>query len=409
MTLYIFNETRRGSVFGVGTYIRELTDALKNSTISICVIHLFSDKPYIQTEETDGLKQWYFPAAIPDQRTTNEQEQRERYQLNIVYLLQLYIQDKKELLFHLNFPQCGSLIESLKSAFECRIVSVAHFSEWGFTVFDNLPRLRNILNGGEPDSLSEKVKKSVEEEKTDYVRADHCICLSDYMREVLCRDYGLDTTKISVIPNGLEDHGVLSSKEALQKKWNISHGEKIILFAGRMDEIKGLSFLIKAFKCVLATYPQCRLVFAGSGDFGKYIQDAQDICMKITYTGLLDKVQLQEWYCLADVGVIPSLFEPFGFVAVEMMMHRLPIVATATSGMNEVLDNTCALKIPLITYPDRVEIDTDLFAEKILYLLQHPKEVRRLAKNGRERYEKRYTSEIFGRQMIRFYQSLFKL
>ncbi|MDR2774162.1 MAG: glycosyltransferase [Tannerella sp.] len=49
---------------------------------------------------------------------------------------------------------------------------------------------------------------------------------------------------------------------------------------------------------------------------------------------------------MADVGVVPSLFEPFGYVAVEMMMHRLPVVVTATSGMNEVMDDTCGLKVP---------------------------------------------------------------
>jgi glycosyltransferase involved in cell wall biosynthesis len=228
------------------------------------------------------------------------------------------------------------------------------------------------------------------------------------MREILCRDYGLDAARISVIPNGLEDHGELSDRNILRKKWNIPHREKIILFAGRMDEIKGLSFLIKAFRRVLSIYPQCRLVLAGSGDFRKYMQDSQDICAKIVYTGLLEKVQLQEWYRLSDVGVIPSLFEPFGFVAVEMMMYRLPIVGTATSGMNEVLDDSCALKIPLITSPDRVEIDTDMFAEKILYLLQHPKEAYRLGENGRKRYEEKYTAEIFGRQMLIFYQSLLK-
>lgn len=407
MNLYIFNETRRGAVYGVGTYIRELTDALKKSNIYICVLNLLSDKPQIQMEETNGIKHWHFPAPIPEQRTKNDQELRALYHRNIVYLLQLYIQNKKNLIFHLNFPQCGDLAEALKKAFDCRIVSVVHFSDWGFTIFDNLLRLRNILNEESSDSLAENVKKSVEEEKSYYLKVDHCICLSNYMQEILCRDYKLDATKISVIPNGLSDVADMSiHNKFLRQKWNIKPQEKIILFAGRIDEIKGLAYLIKAFQAVLAIYPQSRLVIAGSGDFSKYIQEAQGICTRITYAGLLDKDLLYEWYSLADVGVIPSLFEPFGFVAVEMMMHRLPMVATATSGMNEVVDDTCALKIPIIPYSDKVEIDIDLLAEKILYLLQYPKEARRLGKNGRERYEKMYTSEIFGQEMIRFYQSL---
>jgi glycosyltransferase len=408
MNLYIFNENSRGAVYGIGTYIRELTDVLKKSDIHVTVIHLMSDKPHIQAEETDGISHRYFPAPMLEQRTTSEQEQRERYRQNIVYLLQLYIRDKENLIFHFNFSLYGSLIKALKNAFECRIVSVVHFSDWGFTVFDNLQRLRKILKEEGSDSLGENVKKSVEEEKAYYVKADHCICLSNYMREILCRDYELDAARISVIPNGLEDREELLNKEVLRKKWNIPHREKIILFVGRMDEIKGLNFLIKAFRRVLTFYPQSRLILAGNGDFSKNIQCSQDICAKIVYTGFLNEVQLQKWYRLADIGVIPSLFEPFGFVAVEMMMHRLPIVATATSGMNEVLDDSCALKIPLIPYPDKVEIDTDLLAEKILYLLQHPKEAYKLGKNGRKRYENKYTADIFGQQMLRFYQSLLK-
>lgn len=115
-----------------------------------------------------------------------------------------------------------------------------------------------------------------------------------------------------------------------------------------------------------------------------------------------------ELYRLADVGVVPSLFEPFGYVPVEMMMHELPIVATATSGLNEVVDESCGLKVPLIVSPDSVEIDTSLLAQKIVYLLQNPKEAKRLGKNGRKRYLEKYSSEVFGKNMIAFYKSLFQ-
>ena len=70
------------------------------------------------------------------------------------------------------------------------------------------------------------------------------------------------------------------------------------------------------------------------------------------------------------------------YVPVEMMMHELPIIATATSGLNEVVDESCALKIPLIVSSDSVEIDVSLLAEKILYLLQNPEEAKRLGKTA---------------------------
>lgn len=406
MNLYIFSETRRGSVYGVGTYIRELTSTLKNSSANICVVYLTSEKPQIQSEEIDGIKHWYFPSVISEQRTTSNEKQWELYYRNIVYLLRLYMKDKNDLIFHLNYCQSSTLAEELKNAFVCRIVSVVHFSGWGFTVYDNPERLRHILNEEHPDSFGENLRKSVEDEKSLYSKVDRIICMSDYMKEILCRDYELDATKISVIPNGLCDvtDATISVKH-LRKKWNIRAREKIILFAGRIDEVKGVVYLVRAFREVLKKFQDCRLIIAGSGNYDLCLQETKDICAKVIFTGLLDKKDLNEIYQIADVGVVPSLFEPFGYVAVEMMMHKLPIVVTATSGLNEVVEKTCGLKTQITVLPDNVQIDTTLLSENILYLLQHPAEAKQMGQNGRKRYLRNYSSEIFRLNMLEMYQS----
>ena len=404
MNLYIFNQARRGAVFGVGTYIRELTAALKDSDITVCVVNLISEKPQIQTEEIDGIKHWYFPLVISDQRITSDQKQWELYYRNIVYLLRLHIESKKDLIFHLNFFESGKLAGELKNVFDCSIVAVAHFSGWGFTVYDNPERLRRILKEEQLDSFGENLKKSFEEERSYYSKADRVICLSKYMKEILYRDYGLSAAKISIIPNGLLD--VVDKNKTnkicenpsnlryLRANWNIPPKEKIILFAGRIDEVKGVSYLIKAFREVLKKLPNCRLIIAGSGNYDTFFKEAKDICTKITFTGLLEKEELNELYQIADVGVVPSLFEPFGYVAVEMMMHELPVAVTATSGLNEVVDDTCGLKIPITVLPDSVEIDATLLSEKILYLLQHPNEAKQMGQNGRKRYLDNYIQNI---------------
>ena len=74
--------------------------------------------------------------------------------------------------------------------------------------------------------------------------------------------------------------------------------------------------------------------------------------------------------------------------------------------LNEVVDESCGLKIPILEYADRVEIDTDLLAEKIVYLLEHPKEAKQLGNNARKRYEKLYSEKVFRENMIEFYRSL---
>jgi len=405
MNLYIFNETRRGTIYGVGTYLFELTNALKDCDMNICVVNLFSNGLQILTEKIENTLYWYFPFPIVERWSLDIHKQRQLYYRNIVYLLQLRIKDKNDLIFHLNYQDSESLVEELRSVFNCRIVTVVHFSDWGFKIFDNLQRLRFILNEKSPNSFDAELKRKFEEERLFYSKMDHCICLSNYMREILCRDYGLDTTKVSVIANGLRDVvNPLINNKFLRKKWNIKPKENIILFVGRIDEVKGLSYLINAFREVLKIKPNSRLLLAGSGNYDIFFQEAKDICTKITFTGFLDKEELYEIYRIANVGVMPSLFEPFGYVPVEMMMHELPIIATATSGLNEVVDETCGLKIPLIKYHNSVEIDINILAESILYLLRYPKRAHELGENGRKKYEKMYSSEIFGQKMFHFYR-----
>jgi hypothetical protein len=145
MNLYIFNQARRGAVFGVGTYIRELTGALKGSDIRICVVNLISEKTQIQIEDIDGVKHWYLPLVIPDQRTTSNREQWELYFRNVVYLLQLHIEDRQDLIFHLIFFESAKLAEELKNTFDCKVIATSHFFDWGFTIYDNPQRLRHVL------------------------------------------------------------------------------------------------------------------------------------------------------------------------------------------------------------------------------------------------------------------------
>lgn len=175
MNLYIFNQTRRGAVFGVGTYIHELVTALKGRDINICVVNLISEKPQIQTEWIDGIQYWHFPLAISDQRTTNDQEQWDLYYRNVVYLLRLHIKDKDNLIFHLNFFESGKLAEELKNAFDCQLVAVSHFFDWGFTIYDNPERLSRILKQKHPDALEKRLQTMFEVERTYYSTVDHII------------------------------------------------------------------------------------------------------------------------------------------------------------------------------------------------------------------------------------------
>ena len=207
MNLYIFNKSSKAGVFGIGTYIRELTDALRHSDLNVCVVNIWSDKPQIQMEEIDGIRHWYFPEPLREQRTTKQQKQLERYHRNIVYLLQLLIEDKKDLIFHLNYMDCKPLAEYLKAVFDCKTVLAVHYLDSIITLLGNISRFRRIIS--QPEELTEEreifVKETFLKEKELFHAVDKIICLANHAFDLLHQDYQIDKEKMIVIPNGLSD------------------------------------------------------------------------------------------------------------------------------------------------------------------------------------------------------------
>jgi len=194
----------------------------------------------------------------------------------------------------------------------------------------------------------------------------------------------------------------------LKKKYQIPSISNTILFVGRLDPIKGLEYVIRSFRKILKYKPNVHLIIAGRGNFETYLKECENDWMNIHFTGFLLKEQLYELYSISDIGVIPSFHEQCSYVAIEMMMYSLPIIGTTTTGLQEmIVDGETGLHIPLIEYDDRVELDTQLLSEKMLFLLQHPKERKRMGANARKRFEKIYSSEVFHENMFNFYTTLY--
>ena len=93
MNLYIFSKNCRGAIFGVGTYIRELTFALKNNDIHISVVNLLSDRPQIEIAEIEGIIHWYIPKPLSKHWSVDDKEQWRLYFHNFVYFCLLYTSD----------------------------------------------------------------------------------------------------------------------------------------------------------------------------------------------------------------------------------------------------------------------------------------------------------------------------
>lgn len=152
-------------------------------------------------------------------------------------------------------------------------------------------------------------------------------------RELLGR--GLPVRRIEVLPNGVDP-------EAFRPVADWPRDGGYILFVGRLVAQKGAEILLRAFGAVLRRYPESRLVVAGDGELELYLQRVA------SHLGFPDRVQFAGWqtgaalvelYQRARVVAVPSLYEPFGIVALEAMACGRPVVASRVGGLEEVMDD----------------------------------------------------------------------
>jgi len=149
--------------------------------------------------------------------------------------------------------------------------------------------------------------------------------------------------KIVVIPNGidLEYWRRLPHRGFFRGKHGIS--QPIIACVGRIVWGKGFQYLIRALPMVLQAVPDAMLVIAGE-DFG-YLNSLKRLCNKVGVTkhiffaGYLSNRELKELYVDADMVAIPSIYEPFGIVALEAMACTKSIVAFKVGGLAEIISD----------------------------------------------------------------------
>ena len=111
--------------------------------------------------------------------------------------------------------------------------------------------------------------------------------------------------------------------------------EKMVFFIGRLVTEKGVGVLIEAVPIILSRYPNCKFVVAGKGPALDYLmRRARELGVyeRIYFTGFVDDAVRNNLYHVADVAVFPSLYEPFGIVALEAMAAQVPVVVSNVGG-----------------------------------------------------------------------------
>lgn len=397
----IFSTESIGAQYGVGTYIRQLAQCfpLKDWNVNIITLNIQRISE-LEFHIEDGIAWYDFPIYTRDTSIYNSTYYEEKYYQSIFYFWASRIGDGRKIFCHFNFTSQHYLALLFKEKLQASIVFTLHYTSWSFDLMGDRKLLNEYL-----DKSENHIKKTFEKEKNFMLDCcDRVIAIAKHSYTMIHELYGLPQSKISYIPNGLickyREYNN-EEKRSLRKKYHFTDNERIIIFAGRLEQVKGVNRLLAAFKDIQKINPEARLIIAGTGNFAQILEEAYPCWKQVTLTGFVPKETLYELYAIADVGVVPSIHEEFGYVAIEMMLNKLPVIVHNTTGLSEIADNGKYANV--FQFPQSG--DTTPLKDAILNVLNTGYSEKQL-QSAQKRIIKDFSIDLFRKRIIETYTYL---
>lgn len=230
---------------------------------------------------------------------------------------------------------------------------------------------------------------------------DKIIVITPFEKKSLVKK-GVNAGKIEVIPNGIDsDMFKKTAAEDIRPKYP-KLKSNILLYAGRLDELKGVFDLLTIFPEIVKVFPDTCLVFVGKDQGVKKKLVAESIKCgvrdKVFFVGRVPYNELIDWYSVADVFVLPSKYEAWGIACTQAQAAGVPVVATKVGGIPY---NVVDKKTGLLCEPGNLE---DL-RNSILDLLSDKCLRTRLGETGRK-WAKQFDWENIIDEIIRVYHEV---
>ena len=174
-------------------------------------------------------------------------------------------------------------------------------------------------------------------------RADRVIACSYYMREQVVDIFGVEEKRVVVIPNGIDPEDLHPQDESELERLRVEFAapdERLVLLIGRLVYEKGFQLALEAMPRLVREVPGTRFLVAGSGTHEAELRrQATELGLDDhgTFLGWIGDDVLHSLYRIADVCVVPSIYEPFGLVALEAMASGCPCIVADTGGLREVV------------------------------------------------------------------------
>ena len=209
---------------------------------------------------------------------------------------------------------------------------------------------------------------------------DTVLTLANRSKAELLR-IGLDDDRVKVYTYWVDQRGFRPMNKMECKKELGLEGKFVVLFVGRLLEIKGVKVTLSVAKR-LADVKDLAFVFVGDGPLSNDVKAASDNLGNVLYVGRIENKELSRYYNAADLVVVPSIYEEgFGRVILEALSCGTPVIASNKGGIPEALDPSVGILL---------EPKVDEIQRAIARLYEYPEELAALGRNCRAYAEKRF-------------------
>jgi len=209
--------------------------------------------------------------------------------------------------------------------------------------------------------------------------------------------------KTYLIPSGVDINKFNPSVKALAIRDKLHIEDKFVVFTSRHHRpVYGIEYLIKAIPLVLREKKDVVFIIGGDGPLKSYHEELAlrlGVKDKVIFTGYIPYTEIPLYYAASDIVVVPSLQEAWGLVATEAMACGKPVIASRVGGLpDQIIDGFNGFLVP--------PRNPRAIADRILYLLENPSEMRRMGLNGRRLAEERFDIEKRIDRIIELYRKL---
>ena len=300
-----------------------------------------------------------------------------------------------------------------KEDFLSKVIKEIKGKEYDYIIVENRP---NYIKRLKQNNKSKIILHMHNEHLTDKINyseeiklCDKIMVVSNYIKSTIINKYNIADDKVYVLHNGIDEKkfNILTNqqkKKSLREKYGLAEDDFVILFSGRLTKEKGVLELINAFK-EFKSINNIRLLIVGSNWFSQenksdFIHEierqSKSISEKVIFTGYVDYNEVNEVYSIADISVLPSIWnDPFPLTVLECMGVGLPVISTLSGGIPEMINEDCGVLIPIDD-----NIQQNIYKE-ILKFYNKEYDIETMSKKSRENIEQCFNNGNFYKEFIK--------